>query len=346
MSKPPSSEQADAEQIILSRQAVENWQRLRPNSPEPRRVTQLSRKRRRVVYRLEGVGPGDSAVIAKRCPRESAELEAFIYNEVLSQLPLQCVQCYGVVSEHDDQYSWLFLEDGGTTTLGDLTESVPTAISHCLGVLHSSTSATQTLARRLPDRSPAYYLATLRTARQGIEETLSKPDVRDEDRAGLENLVSCLEMVEDGWDGVSQRCAALPWSLVHGDFQLKNVLARRSTTGFNLLTIDWEYAGWGPPAVDLARLELAASALDRASTDPYARWCAEIDCASYWHAVQGTWPGVELRDVEEQARCGMLFKWLAAVGWETERLRVGSWRAQHLGMYVPLVRASAQILGL
>ncbi|GGH77851.1 phosphotransferase family protein [Pullulanibacillus pueri] len=39
-----------------------------------------------------------------------------------------------------------------------------------------------------------------------------------------------------------------PWTLTHGDFGSHNVLA----DGHHLTAIDWEWAEWGPPLVDLA----------------------------------------------------------------------------------------------
>jgi aminoglycoside/choline kinase family phosphotransferase len=283
-------------------------------------VTLLSENADSVVCRLEGVGPGGCAVIAKRCPRERGEVEALIYTEVLTRLPLESLHCHGFLAEDDHQYGWLFLEDGGRTSLTSLGEGVPTAIAPWLGVLHSSLSSVQALARLLPDRGPEHYLLTLRTVRQRILEILSHGEMTGEDRTGFENLVSCLGAVEERWDSVRERCGGLPWTLAHGDLKSKNILVRQSESGLTLLAIDWECAGWGPPAVDLAR----------------------IDCASYWRAVHGRWPNVGLRDVEEHARCGALFNWLMAVGWD---LRWGA-PENAVRKFGQRLSASARALGL
>jgi len=90
--------------------------------------------------------------------------------------------------------------------------------------------------------------------------------------------------------------------------------------------LDWEEAGWGPPATDLAA----------------------IDAASYWSAARRTSASIELRRVEEQVRCGLLFQILSAVGWETIRLAEGSEgkAIRRLRIYAPRLTASTQALGL
>ncbi len=69
---------------------------------------------------------------------------------------------------------------------------------------------------------------------------------------------------------------------------------------------------------------------------------------SYWSTAQRTWPGIELRRVDEQVVCGVLFKILSAVGWEMSRLAAGSEEkaTRRLRIYAPRLTASTQGLGL
>jgi aminoglycoside phosphotransferase (APT) family kinase protein len=51
-----------------------------------------------------------------------------------------------------------------------------------------------------------------------------------------------------------ERLAALPTTLIHGEFYASNVLIGRDGTGPRVCPIDWEMAAVGPGLVDLAAL--------------------------------------------------------------------------------------------
>src|ERR1043166_2465134 len=106
----------------------------------------LKHTKRSMVCRLHSVATAGSGVIAKRCTRQEAELESFIYNDILGDLPMESLQCYGFV-EGDGDYGWLFLEDGGTAT-GEGHES---SFAHWLGILHVLISG-RAKPIKLPDR--------------------------------------------------------------------------------------------------------------------------------------------------------------------------------------------------
>jgi hypothetical protein len=65
-----------------------------------------------------------------------------------------------------------------------------------------------------------------------------------------------------------------------------------------VLPIDWETAGWGLPAADLAR----------------------VDVDAYADIVREWWPGVDITAVRRLARVGRVFRFLAAIGWESASL--------------------------
>ncbi len=273
------SKQASPEQIVeKTRPAVQAWLRLHPGSSEPSGITLLKNTLRSTVCRIEGIGPGGSGIVAKRCPRAEGELEAFIYREVLDRLSIEAVRCYGFFEEGSGEYGWLFLEDGGIKRVADKGESFPIAFAHWLALLHGSASNLP-IRGRLPERGPAWYLEVLRTARRGLCQGLSERNWGELDRPAIETTLVCFEVF-----------------------------------------------GWGTPAADLA----------------------EIDAVSYWSTARKTWASIELRRVEEQVRCGVLFKILLAVGWEMIRLAAGSEEKamRRLRIYAPRLAAGTQALGL
>jgi len=319
------SNQVSQEQIAEKvHPAVQAWLRLRPDSSEPGGITLLKNTPRSTVCRIEGVGPEGSDIVAKRCPRADGQLEALIYCEVLGRLSMESVRCYGFVDDGAGEYGWLFLEDGGMTQVGRKRESFPATFAHWLALLHASASNLP-IRGCLPERGPAWYLETLRAARQELRRSLPERNWSDLDRRAVESILICFEILERNWHTVEERCEGLPWTLVHCDLQPKNILIRHTSSGIAFLPLDWEDAGWGPPATDLAR----------------------IDAISYWSTARRTWANIKLQQVEEQACCGALFQILSAVGWETVRLAAGSEEKamRRLGIYAPRLTASAQALG-
>jgi aminoglycoside/choline kinase family phosphotransferase len=280
---------------------------------------------RSTVCRIEGVGPGGSGIVAKRCPRAEGELEAFVYSEVLHRLSMDSIRCYGFIDEGLGEHGWLFLEDGGITQIVDKGESFPIAFAHWLALLHG-TASNLPIRGRLPERGPTWYLETMQAARLGLCQSLPERNWGDLDRSAVERMLGCFEVLERNWHVVEELCEGLPWTLVHCDLQPKNILVRNTASGFAFLPLDWEDAGWGAPATDLAG----------------------IDAVSYWSTARETWAAIELQRVEEQARCGALFKILSAVGWEMERLAAGSEERamRRLRIYAPRLTASTQALGL
>ncbi len=229
------------------------------------------------------------------------------------------------VDEGIGEYGWLFLEDGGITKVAEKGESFPTAFASWLALLHGSASNLP-IRNQLPKRGPAWYLEILRTTWRGLCQSLLKRNWNNLDRSALERTLVCFEVLERHWHVVEERCVGLPWTLVHCDLQPKNVLIRHTDSGIAFLPLDWEDAGWGAPATDLAR----------------------IDAVSYWSTARRTWASLELRQVEEQVCCGALFQILSAVGWETIRLAAGSEEKamRRLRIYAPRLTASTQALGL
>src|SRR6266404_1210695 len=318
--------QASPEQIAEKvHPAVQAWFRLQPDSSAPSGVTLLKNTARSTVCRIEGVGPGGSHIVAKWCSRSDGELEAFIYREVLGRLSMASIRCYGFIGEGAGEYGWLFLEDGGVAQVAGKRERFPIEFSPWLGHLHASASSLP-VRDRLPERGPAWYLGILRASRLELCQSLGERNWDDPNRLAVEKILICFEILEQNWHFIKERCEGLPWTMVHCDLQPKNILIQHTVCGIAFLPLDWEDAGWGPPAADLAG----------------------IDATGYWSNARRTWPRLKLQQVEEQVLCGVLFHNLSAVGWEMVRLAAGSEEKamRRLRIYTPRLTAAIQGLSL
>jgi hypothetical protein len=265
------------------------------------------------VYRLDGVGPGGSDVIAKCSSPERIRTEQLIYEEVLPGLPLPAVRYYGVVDESDAGRCWLFLEYADGEAYSPRDEEHRAVAGRWLGLLHASASRA-VRADGLPDRGPGYYFGRLRSAQDRILSGLADPAIAAGDRALLEAVAGQCEVVASHWGQVEGLCAGLTRSLIHGDFAPKNMRVRTGPAGATLLPFDWGSAGWGVPAADLAQSG-AASGL-------WSYW-ASPDLASYCSALRGSWPHHEVRDLQPVSAVGKIFRCLVCIDLDAPDPAVG-----------------------
>lgn len=127
--------------------------------------------------------------------------------------------------------------------------------------------------------------------------------------AVLRGLVTQCDALEGRWGRVQQECERMPRTLVHGDFVVKNVRVRAGPVGPALVPLDWELAGWGPPAPDLVQSLLTARV---ASVSP--------DLGAYGGAVREAWPHLEGPDLHRMAGLGRVFRLLAMTDWLSAKL--------------------------
>jgi hypothetical protein len=296
---------------LLEHPAVKAWNELQPARVEPESLEILQEHKKAAVYRLIGVGPRGVAVIAKRCLMATARIERTIYEEVLPHLPIPAPHYYGFLEE-DDAFCWLFLEDAGKERLSPLIEEHRVLAARWLGLMHAS-AARVTAAARLPDGGPNRYLEHLKSAREAILNNLTNPALGAGDMVILNNIVAHCDLLESRWCEVEKCCAEAPSTLVHGDFRPKNIYVRTDRAGTNFFTVDWETAGWGVPAADLAP--------SRGRLPVH-----QIDIAAYWSIVHEHWPHLPLHSVERLALVGRIFRRLAAIYWESRSLAFGTER--------------------
>lgn len=285
---------------LLEHPAVRAWCQVQSIRGEPIRLEILKGKQpaqtkniKRLVCRLMGIGPAGSSVIGKRCRRANAVVENTIYKDILPHLPVASLDYYGMVEEANGEFCWLFLQDAGENAYSDLINEHRALSNHWLSLMHTS-AAHLTAPACLPDKGPDHYLKRLQFARHAILKKLPGLALSASDLAPLTAILRQFDLLESHWDQVRAFCEAIPQTLVHGDFVVKNLRVRSSQTGMTLLAFDWGESGWGVPAADLV----------------------SVDTIAYWSAVRVHWPWLDVHAIRWLAIAGKIFRCLDAIYWE------------------------------
>jgi len=284
---------------LWEHRAVQIWSRLQPKRVEPEKIEILKRKRKTIVYRLVGVGPGGSGVIAKKCLARTGEVERIIYQELLPRLPHPALRCYGFVPE--GEFVWLFLEDAGPHAYSPANEEHRALAGNWLAAVHG-TRVSADLQELLPDRGPGHYLQLLRSARATLLAHVDNPVLSAEEVALLRRLTAKCEVIEVHWGELESYFGGWPRAIVHGDFVVKNLRISSGATNPALLVFDWEMAGWGVPATDLAQF-LGAT--------------ASPDLEVYGSRLRQDSPQLDVRDIQRLANYGEILRMVDKVFWAT-----------------------------
>jgi hypothetical protein len=223
------------------------WRGLGPPRTPIDRVDRLRKKKKAQIYRLGFVNTATS-VIAKRGWAEQLLVERTIYESVLPRLALPTLRYYGFVTDEDDEFAWLFIEDAGDVPCSLAQHE--TVAGRWLGTLHGGAAALD-LASFLPDRGPGHYLEHLRAVCRTVLGNFENPALEADDRHMLRALVSSCEMIESRWSSVEVICDSLPRTLVHGDLEDRNLRFKSNDAGTAIIAFDWEWSGWAVPAVDI-----------------------------------------------------------------------------------------------
>jgi hypothetical protein len=272
------------------------------------------------AYRLEGVGEGGSAIVAKRCTHSTGAVERHVYERLLPRIDLPALRYYGYLEEPDGAFCWLFLEDGGDAKLVEMDREFA---ARWLARLHTGALELGNEVA-LPDCGPDCYLSHLRIGRELIGEVLARLAPTDDERQSLQGLRRVFEELESDWAPIRSACDAAPRTLVHGDFARKNLRVRTTPGGRELLALDWETAGWGPPAADLPHSPTRDRRRRRPATADRPRsWDGTVSLEEYAACSGGQWDGRRRHDLERLARVGTVFRVLAGVRWAAEQARGG-----------------------
>jgi hypothetical protein len=272
--------------------SVEVWRELPANQPAS-------------VYRLvfrEGAMP---AVFAKHSEHRFGAIERVCHEAILPRVRVSSPAYYGSLQDEDGSW-WLFVEDAGREwySLGDPEHR--RLAGHWIGRLHRE-GAGIAAARALPSAGPGRYLSHLRAARDRIERNFANPGMTGSDRDVLKASLALQDDVESRWERLERACEGPPATLVHGDFQPKNIRVRAGSPEGTLFALDWEMAGWGTPSVDLA----PPAAVDVVS---------HVDLEAYAAEVCGAWPGVDAAAIRRLSVVGLVLRRLAAMDWAGESL--------------------------
>lgn len=303
---PRKSPVAVATAKIPHHEAHRAWRILGGDKPTTVELWRKASRSKPAIYRLLFARPRRPTVYAKRSVALDLGVERVLYQEILPRLPLTVPRYLGSCRDEDDA-TWMFVESVGDRRL--LPERPEhRALAGCwLGMLHRSAAADPGAAL-LPDAGPARYLGHLRAGRDAIHCNFDNPGLTAADRSALAGLIEQLDRLEELWPRIEQACTGMPATLVHADFRLKNVRVRGVDDARVLYVLDWEMAGWGVPAADLA------SARASALTVP-------IDTASYLETVREQWPDVDADTVLRLSIVGRIFQALAGIDWAGASLR-------------------------
>ena len=281
--------------------AVQAWLQVQSDSGEPRSLELLQRRRHSTVYRLSEVRQDGARVIAKRCRVATARIEHAIYEELLPLTGMPALRCYGMLEEPEGEYCWLFLEDAaGVRYSPQLPHN--RALAGCWLAETHLAAVSAGLKSRLPDRELDHYMRLLRGCRAMLLHHLGGSALSAEDAAVFRNVAAHLDALESLWGDLEEICDVMPRTLVHGDFVNKNLRIRDSAAGPVLLVFDWEFAGWGVPAADLAQF------IDRAASPDLSLYCS-ISNREQLH--------LDLRDMQAVAACGNLLRMVDQMSWAT-----------------------------
>jgi len=309
---PPAS--VKRREILLAHPAVRAWQQLDPERAVPDRITPAKFKPNKprpnlTVYRLAGVGIDGSAVIAKRCTREGGRIERIVYERVLPHVPLAGPRYYGTVEgPPDEDVCWLLIGEIEGEKYDRLSPDHRAAAARWLGILHTEARSAADQAG-LPDAGPTRYHEQMRATRDLIRDQVDNPAFSAADVAFLDVLVARFDELDEDWDRLARAGTGLPPTLIHGDFNGKNLRMQASPQGLQVGAFDWEDAGWAVPGVDLAQ-----------AVDPSCHISASPDLATYWAVVRERWPHCDQADIERLATCGAVWRALAAITWEAHHL--------------------------
>ena len=302
---------------LLAHPAVQAWCQLNPDHVVPDRITPAKFKPNKprpnlAVYRLEGVGADGAAVIAKRCTRGGGQIERTIYERILPHVPLPGPRYYGTVPRSPEDPAedgcWLFIGEIHGEKYDRLSPDHRAAAARWLGILHTEAQAAAAQAG-LPDAGPTRYHEQMRATRDVIRDQVDNPAFSTADVAFLDVLVARFDELDEDWDRLVRTGTGLPPTLIHGDFNGKNLRVQASPQGLQVGAFDWEDAGWAVPGVDLAQ-----------AVDPSCHISASPDLATYWSVVRERWQHCDQADIERLATCGAVWRALAAISWEAHHL--------------------------
>lgn len=298
------------------------WARLPAVRSLPARIEVWRERRQTAIYRLLFEDGGMPAVFAKRCDAQSGDVERTCYEDVLPRLPIPSPRYFG--SHRDaDGAAWLFVADVGRESYVVDDPEHRLLAGRWIGAVHRH-GARLAAADTLPRAGLERYRDHLRDGREHVRKNLANPALTAFDLELLGALLELQGRIESHWNGFERALADVPVTLVHGDFQPKNIRIHRDGPAAVMFAFDWEMAGWGLPAVDLA----PANGHDLR---------IQVDLEAYLDEVRREWPRLDAAAVRMQVAIGQVLRRVAAIDWASRSLHFE--RADYLSDPVSTLRS-------
>jgi hypothetical protein len=219
----------------------------------------------------------------------------------LPLLPKPALLFYGCL-EMRNHKAWVFLEDGGSLVCSLDNPQHLRAFSAWLAALHTCMAGYEE-DFALPQTGLNMYLKKLRVGRRRLLKGLGLRELEPEDVSTLRSVLDWYDLIESLWPKLNALAGDAPRTLVHGDFAPKNVLLRYVSGRPEVFPIDWETAGWGPPAADLGECPDLTTYAAEAHT-----------YGAYWN----------FETIRRWAAVGKILRHIAAFEWASATL-VGGW---------------------
>jgi Ser/Thr protein kinase RdoA (MazF antagonist) len=178
----------------------------------------------------------------------SREIE--VYKKILNPARDGSARCVGAVNSAELERHWLFLErvEGRLLwQIGDLAHW--DAAARWLGVFHSAGSGGK--AKRAGSATGAPD-TLLRYDEKFFSMWIGRAEkfLKRRQAAELKQFAALAK----NYHRVVKKLVALPQHFIHGEFYASNVIVRAGAVAQKICAIDWELAGIGPDALDLAAL--------------------------------------------------------------------------------------------
>lgn len=182
--------------------------------------------------------PDEGASSAKPAVLYSPEREIDIYRRFLETAGLGTARCFGAVVDPPGERYWLFLERVRGVELyqvGDF--DIWQRVAAWLAKMHLRSGG----------------LGHCETSGRGIEYD-ARYFRRWLPRAREFHDAPWLSHLGDRYERNVEQLAALPRTLIHGEFYASNILVENTNVGLRVCPVDWEMTGSGSGLLDLAAL--------------------------------------------------------------------------------------------
>jgi hypothetical protein len=253
---PGDAELRDALEPVLSQAGIEAPREIRRRPSEYRTSFPLEEldltledgaSLRLVFKRLDWDALGEEARLAKPEFLHDPRREPAVYASVLEPADLGAPRFYGSAIDPERDRHWLFIEwvDGRELfQVGD--RQLWEAAARWLGAMHRRLGAEldrHAANGRLLDYDRAHY-------RRWIERALSFSAAPGQPQSRARSL----EWLAARYEPAIEELAAMPKTVIHGEFYASNVLVAGAAPNPRVCPVDWELAATAPGPIDLAAL--------------------------------------------------------------------------------------------